>query len=542
MNNNYKIDALSIKKDIIDINNALIDNARNSFWWFCKVLEPEFYKDSRTYLRELCDTLQALYEGRIVKYINVDMKSTNSATPTNEWVIEKSNIITNDMVSCTSSTTICNKLMINLPPQHGKSRTLVNFCRWCFGKNNKERVITWSYNDDTASDFSRYTRDGIARVKETEFEIAYSDIFPDTKLKQGNAGHEKWALAGNYFSYLGAGLNGSITGKSGTIRIVDDPVKDSVEGLNEERLDMIWKKYTDTFLSRVSGHYIDIVNHTRWNSKDLCGRLLKIQPEKWYVFRREVYNKETDTMLCDELLNKESYLDIKQLSSPEIFSANYHQIPIDVMGRLYNNINFYELKYNEGTPYGVYTCGSLRTNINDQEVEVITFEDIIAYVDTADTGKDYLCCIIAGVSKGELYIIDVLYTLAAMEETEPATASLLYKNKVNKCLIESNSGGRGFARNVIRLLWDKHRTRNTNVRWFHQSKNKISRIIAASSFVVNHVYFPDSIYDTHEEFFESLIQYQKAGKNKHDDSVDTLTGLTEMTISNTSTKVIKIRK
>lgn len=40
--------------------------ARSSFWSFCKLLSPDFYKDSRPHLKTICDTLQGLYEKRLI--------------------------------------------------------------------------------------------------------------------------------------------------------------------------------------------------------------------------------------------------------------------------------------------------------------------------------------------------------------------------------------------------------------------------------------------------------------------------------------------
>lgn len=82
-----------------------------------------------------------------------------------------------------------------------------------FGQNPSEKIITASYNDDVASDFSRYTRDEITKEKASMLDICYSDIFPDTRIKKGNASFEKWALEGQHFSYLGAGIGGSVTSK-----------------------------------------------------------------------------------------------------------------------------------------------------------------------------------------------------------------------------------------------------------------------------------------------------------------------------------------
>src|SRR5699024_9398042 len=98
----------------------------------------------------------------------------------------------------------------------------------------------------------------------------------------------------------------------------------------------------------------------------------------------------------------------------------------------------------------------------------------------------------------------------------------------NESHIESNSGGRSFARTIERLLWEKYKSRRTSVKWFHQSNNKMARIISNSSFVMNHVYFPFNWVDKWPEFAQEINTFQKEGKNKFDDGSDALTGLAEL--------------
>ena len=53
-----------------------------------------------------------------------------------------------------------------------------------------------------------------------------------------------------------------------------------------------------------------------------------------------------------------------------------------------------------------------------------------AYVDTADTGADYLCAIIYDETEVGNFIVDVLYTQRPMEYTEPTLAMMLTKHSV----------------------------------------------------------------------------------------------------------------
>ena len=124
------------------------------------------------------------------------------------------------------------------------------------------------------------------------------------------------------------------------------------------------------------------------------------------------------------------------------------------------------------------------------------------------------------------YILDVLYTKEPMEVTEPATAEMLTRNNVGYALIESNNGGRGFARNVQKECKEKGNA-HTVVKWFHQSQNKVARILSNSTGVMNNVLFPTNWADRFPAFANDLLKYQKEGKNLHDDAPDCLTGVYE---------------
>ena len=116
-----------------------------------------------------------------------------------------------------------------------------------------------------------------------------------------------------------------------------------------------------------------------------------------------------------------------------------------------------------------------------------------------------------------------------MEITEKETAKRLVEFDVNKAVIESNNGGRGFARSVKRIMQDELFSNHTVVRWFHQSKNKKARILSNSTWVMEHIYYPINWRDRWPEYYEAMTSYQKEGKNKHDDAPDATTGVAERT-------------
>ena len=240
----------------IGLRQIKIARAQKVFYEYCRITEPEFYNDKKPHLKKLCDTLDDFYNGRL-------MKTDDSGDP-------------------------FMKLMIRMPPQHSKSRTLVNFTKWVFGKNVEERIITGSYGDAPATDFSRYTRDGIREVKNSQEQYVFSDIFPDVRVKKTDASVQKWALEGQHFSYLGVGCGGAVTGKGATLRLSDDLVKDAEEAMNESSLEKIWRWFSGTFSSRTSakgGEIKEIVCGTLWGEGDPQMILQETEGDEWFVLR-----------------------------------------------------------------------------------------------------------------------------------------------------------------------------------------------------------------------------------------------------------------
>ena len=502
------------KSELLEaIRQDEIKKARDSFWAFCVNDSPDFYCTENWHLHLICETLQAFYERRLTK----EWFAVTCAETAPKWYTDS---VKWDRLKPSH---VYTRLMQNLPPRVGKSRTLVNFCRWILGKLKTNRIITCSYNDDLAQTFSRYTRDGITEKRNLPSQIVYSDIFPESKIKAGNSSFQEWALEGEFFNYKGSGVGGSVTGKGSNCLIIDDPCKDAETAFNINALDKIWAWYVGTFLSRAEDGgigSIEIINMTRWAKADPCGRVLDgPESSEWFILEMEAFYEAPDVMLCPGLLSRNKYDSLKRLMDESIFYANYHQRPIDLKGVLYKSFKVYDdLPHDEN---GNSVC-----------------EKIISYTDTADEGNDYICVIVAALYKKQLYVLDVLYTKAGMETTEPETAQLLVVNKADEATIESNNGGRGFARNVERILLEQHQTRKPYIKWLHQSKNKIARILVSSTYVMQNVYYPRNWRDRWPEYYKAMTQYLREGKNKNDDAPDATTGLVELITETGSTGML----
>ena len=390
-----------------------------------------------------------------------------------------------------------------MPPRHGKSRTATLFVQWLFGVYGSHvKVMTGSYNEILSSTFAKQVRDTIAE-KPTEGILSYCDIFPNTLIKRGEASASKWALEGSQqTNYLATSPTSTATGFGCNVMIIDDLIKSAAEAYNEANLQKQIEWFTSTMLQRTENGFKLIIIMTRWSSNDLAGFVLENYEDVVHINYKAV--QDDGTMLCPEILSREDY-DLKTLNmNKDIVLANYQQEPIDVKGRLYTSFKTYE-------------------------GELPEFKEIRNYTDTADEGADYHCSICYGVTyANEAYVLDVLYTKEPMEITEEETARMLYECKVNNADIESNNGGRGFSRSVVRILQEKYHTNRIIINPFYQSRKKESRILSNSTWVMNHVYFPANWADRFPEYFLAMKKYQREGKNEHDDAPDATTGIAEM--------------
>lgn len=365
--------------------------------------------------------------------------------------------------------------------------------------------MTGSYNETLSGTFAKQVRNCIAE-EPSQGVIVYKDIFPKTQIKYGEAAAQKWALEGSQESnYLATSPGGTATGFGCNIMIIDDLIKNVEEAYNDDTLNKQIDWFNNTMLSRTETGFKLIIIMTRWATNDLAGYILNNFENVVHINYKAV--QDNGSMLCEGILSKADFKFKTKNMNKDIVLANYQQEPIDIKGRLYSGFKTY-------------------TEIPKDESGKPLFKYILNYTDTADTGSDFLCSICYGMFEDSYYILDILYTKDAMEITEPATAAMLTKNNVGCALIESNNGGRGFARNVERICREKG-NKHTVIKWFHQSQNKVARILSNSASVQENIYFPVNWQDRFPEFAEAVLKYQKEGKNAHDDAPDALTGVYE---------------
>lgn len=229
------------------------------------------------------------------------------------------------------------RLMIFVPPRHGKSETSTKkFPAWVLGKHPDYPIIVSTYSQDLSTKFGQDTRDIMASPN-------YQAIF-DTRLRADTQAKASW-MTEEKGGYEAVGVGGSITGKGFKIGIIDDPVKNEEEAESETIQESRYNWYKTTFYTRQEGNAAIIVILTRWNDKDLAGKLLDDQKEaekngdvdydKWEIIslpaiaevddeHREVGDTLWPSKFSLEQMNKTK----KTLGSYK-WSALYQQNPVD---------------------------------------------------------------------------------------------------------------------------------------------------------------------------------------------------------------------
>ncbi len=446
--------------------------ARRDFFYYCHLKAPKFYKEDRRFLVEFCNEMQDF------------LKSDEEA------------------------------IIINMPPRHGKSRTIGCFVEWVLGNDQGKKIMTGSYNETLSTTFSKNVRNTIMEEKADENRIIYSDVFPGVKIKQGDGAMNLWSLENGYNNYLSTSPKGTAMGFGADLLIIDDLIKTASEAHNALELDKQWNWFTQTMLSRLEEGGKIIIVMTRWHSLDLAGRAIDEFKENGISYRLITYKakQEDGSMLCPPILSEQSYEKKRKAMGIEIAEANYQQQPIDIKGRLYSKFSTYEKEPTGADGNKLYTS-------------------VQSYTDTADQGADYLCNIIYGIYMGKAYVLDVIYTKEGMEITEPMVAKAMKEHRINIADIESNSGGRGFGRNVERILRNDLGYIGATFRLFHQSRNKESRILSNATWVMENVLLPVDWRNRWPEYYDAMIKYQREGKNEHDDAPDATTGVAEKTVA-----------
>ena len=234
------------------------------------------------------------------------------------------------------------KLVIQAPPQHGKSDTIVDFIGWLAGKAPDTKTIYASFSE----------RLGVrANLKlQRAFDNArYQRVFSNTKLNASNVvtvsgqtlrNREILEYVGHDGYFRNTTVRGSVTGESLDLGVIDDPIKGREEANSETIRNKTWDWLNDDFMTRFSEDAGLLVILTRWHIDDPIGRLIEVDPTVKVLTYKAIAEEDEPHRKAGEPLFPEHksldfLLDRKRNMTQGSWEALYQQNPTITGGSMF---------------------------------------------------------------------------------------------------------------------------------------------------------------------------------------------------------------
>lgn len=244
----------------------------------------------------------------------------------------------------------CLRLLISLPPQHGKSQLASRlFPPFIIGRQPWRNIMLGTYNQDFANEFG----DDVRSIIESP---QYPLVFPTAGLRQGSRAKDHMVTNANgKLSFLGRG--GAGTGRPADVFLIDDPIKDAKEAESPTIRRDVWEWFTKVAYTRCHAASSIVIIQTRWSDDDLIGRLTDPgnacydadEAKKWtYINIPAMFTDPRDKPIADALkipmgdpLWKERFtiehLESARRLNPVGFSALYMGRPTPPEGAFYKS-------------------------------------------------------------------------------------------------------------------------------------------------------------------------------------------------------------
>lgn len=286
-------------------------------------------------------------------------------------------------------------LVLQAPPQHGKTEQVTDFIAWCAGQNPNLKTIFGSYSDDLG-----------VRVNLTLQRIIdsyqYRKIFGKTRLNASNTSSDaaRWMRNSTILEYVGydgsfrnTTVMGQINGMGLDLGVIDDPIKGRAEASSKAIRDKTWNWFTDDFFGRFSDHAGFLMIMTRWHLDDPVGRWIELFPRtkvlRYPAVDTDDPRRDPTGALFPELKPIEFLRDRQKVLTLSGWQSIYQQDPIAAGGDMFPTERFNvigtvdrrnvkrSVRYVDKADTkdgGAYTCGAL---VHDMKDGTTVVEDII---------------------------------------------------------------------------------------------------------------------------------------------------------------------
>ena len=421
---------------------------------------------------------------------------------------------------------------IHMPARTGKSQMITMGMSWHCCRNTEKSNLYCSYKEDAGGAFL----DGVKEIW-TDPIYRHVDVFPKAQIVDTDAKANTIDLERKkkYKSLSGKGLTSGLNGlydANGWL-VADDILSGIEDVLSPDVLARKQMLFDNNLMKRKKEQCKVLYNGTIWSLHDIYMdrvNFLETDPEakdvRWEVLKIPALDPETDESNFDYdygvgFSTKYYRMERAKFEANDDMAswfAQCQQEPIERDGAVFNpeHMNFYN-------------------GVLPDEIPL----KIVAACDVALGGTDFLSMPVAYVYEdGSVYIHDVVFDSSEKSVTQPKVVDCLIRNNVTNSFFEANNGGEGYKDDIDRLLKERGHKINLVSKFAQQmivnagkggsktAQRKEQRIWDNAQ-TIRSFYFRDSGHQSLEyrKFMNQLYSFTVNGKNKHDDSPDSLAAL-----------------
>jgi predicted phage terminase large subunit-like protein len=322
------------------------------------------------------------------------------------------------------------RLVINLPPRHGKSELISgSFAAWVLGNDPKAKVTIVSYGDALSIPLVDKARSIVRNAR-------YRQFFPETVIKRGKDRSDHFEVTGGG-GVRAASKNGAMTGLGTHFMIVDDFHK-AGESLSPVERERAIQTFQATFFNRFD-NLADgrlVIVQQRIHEDDLPGWALRTgewphlnlpaiaeQDEDIPLSRGAVWHRRKGDVLAPVLAPREYLEEQRMMMGPRNFGAQFQQNPIVADGGLID-LNWFD-QYDERPPRSF-------------------FHKVVQSWDPAITERitaDYSVGMTWGFRDGRWYLLDLIRIQAAFTKLTERVVAWHKQWRADALVIEGASIG-----------------------------------------------------------------------------------------------------